>query len=212
MTRPAGLLLPEVGAFDTAARHIAAILEQADRHALGTFRALAACATGRMLFMRGNPDAGAAALRSGLMQMEATGYRSLQTIFRGYFAEALSAAGNPDEGLAEAEAALRFAEQTEYMRFVPELLCIHGSLMALRQPDDAATEQIFLRAIDLSRQQQASYWELRAALGLAECWQTQGRQAEAYALLAPIYRRFTDGFAAPVLVRANALLRATEGR
>jgi hypothetical protein len=30
-------------------------------------------------------------------------------------------------------------------------------------------------------------------------------------LLAPICQRFTEGFAAPVLVRANALLRAIEG-
>ena len=107
---------------------------QADRHALGTFRALAACATGRMLFMRGDPVSAAAALRSGLAQMEATGYRSLQTIFRGYFAEALTAAGNADEGLAEVERALRYAEQTEYMRFVPELLRIHGSVIAHSQP------------------------------------------------------------------------------
>ena len=112
----------------------------------------------------------------------------------------------------EIQAALRFAEQTEYMRFVPELLCIHGSLIALRQPDDPAADQIFQRAIDLSRQQQALYWELRAALSLAELWQMQGRQTEAYTLLRPIHRRFTEGFAAPVLIRASALLRSIDGR
>jgi non-specific serine/threonine protein kinase len=212
MTRPAGLLFPEIGALDTAERYIAAILEQADQHALHTFHALAVCAKGRVLFMRGEPASGAAALRAGLTQFEATGYRSLQTIFRGYFAEALTAAGNADEGLAEIQAALRFAEQTEYMRFVPELLCIHGSLIALRQPDDPAADQIFQRAIDLSRQQQALYWELRAALSLAELWQMQGRQTEAYTLLRPIHRRFTEGFAAPVLIRASALLRSIDGR
>jgi non-specific serine/threonine protein kinase len=210
MTRPAGLLFPEVGAFDTAERHIAAILEQADRHALGTFRALAACATGRMLFMRGDPAAGAAALRSGLAQMEATGYRSLQTIFRGYFAEALTAAGNADEGLAEVERAMRYAEQTEYMRFVPELMRIHGSVIAHGQPGNPKTEQILRRAIDLSQRQGALYWELRAALALAEDRQMQGRRMEAYALLAPIYRRFSEGFATPILARANALLQATQ--
>ena len=209
MTRPAGLLFPEVGAFDTAERHIAAILEQADRHALGTFRALAACATGRMLFMRGDPAAGAAALRSGLAQMEATGYRSLQTIFRGYFAEALTAAGHADEGIAEVERALRYAEQTEYMRFVPELLRIQGSVVAHGQPGNPKAEQILRRAIALSQRQGALYWELRAALALAEQWQMQGRRTEASALLAPIYRRFSDGFATPILRRAKALLQAT---
>jgi non-specific serine/threonine protein kinase len=211
MTRPAGLLFPEVGAFDTAERHIAAILEQADLHALGTFRALAACANGRLLFMRGDPVSGAAALRSGLAQMEATGYRSLQTIFRGYFAEALTAAGNADEGLAEAETALRYAEQTEYMRFVPELLRIHGSVIAHSQPDNPKAEQILRRAIDLSQRQGALYWELRAALALAEQWQMQGRRSEAHALLSPVYGRFTEGFTTPTLTRASALLLALAG-
>jgi non-specific serine/threonine protein kinase len=211
MTRPAGLLFPEIGAFATAERYIAAILELADRHALHTFRALAACANGRMLFMRGDPASGTVALRSGLAQMEATGYRSLQTIFRGYFAEALTAVGNAEEGLAEAEAALRFAEQTEYMRFVPELLCIHASVIAHSQPDNPKAEQILLGAIDLSQRQGALYWELRAALALAEHWQMQGRRTEAYTLLSPIYQRFTEGFATPILARANALLQATSG-
>ena len=211
LAQPAGLLLPEVGAFDTAERHIAAMWELADRHALDSFRAYAVCAKGRVLFMRGDPDAGAAALRCGLAQMEEAGYRLVHPIFRGYLAEALTAAGNADEGLTEAEAALRDAEQMDYMRFVPELLRIHGSVIARRQPEDPAAEQMFRRAIDLARRQQALYWELRAALSLAELWQTQGRLAEARATLAPIYQRFTEGLATPVLVRAGALLRATAG-
>jgi non-specific serine/threonine protein kinase len=158
-----------------------------------------------MLFMRGDPVSGAAALRSGLAQMEATGYRSLQTIFRHYFAEALTAEGNADKGLAEVEAAPRYAEQTEYMRFVPELLRIYGSVIAHSQPDNPKAEQILLRAIDLSRRQGALYWELRAALALAEHWQMQGRRTQAYALLSPIYQRFTEGFTTPILARANTL-------
>ena len=124
-------------------------------------------------------------------------------------AEALIASGNADEGLAEVEAALRYAEQTEYMRFVPELLRIQGSVIAHSQPGNPKAEQILLRAIDLSQRQGALYWELRAALALGEHWKMQGRRREAYALLSPIYQRFTEGFATPVLIRANALLRAT---
>lgn len=210
LARPAGLLFPEIGDLDAAEQHIAGIEERAIRYALPTFRAVALCAKGRVLSMRGDPAAGVAALRSGLAQLETTGYRSFLTPFRGYFAEALTAAGNVDEGLAEVEAALRSAEHADYMEYVPELQCIHGRLIALRDPDDPAAERIFSRAIDLSRQEQALYWELRAAVSLAERWRRQGREAEAYALLAPIYRRFTEGFGVPALVRANSLLRAIE--
>ncbi|MGA0560858.1 winged helix-turn-helix domain-containing protein [Ancylobacter sp. VNQ12] len=210
LARPAALLFPELGGFAIAERYIALIEEQSSRYGFPTFRAVALCAKGRVLAMRGDPTAGVAALRSGLAQLEATGYRSFVTPFRGYFAEALTAAGSVDEGLAQAEEALRSAEQTDYMEYVPELQCICGRLLTLRDPDDPSAERIFLRAIDLSRHEQALYWELRAAVSLAERWRRQARQAEAYALLAPIYRRFTGGFGVPALVRANALLRAIE--
>jgi non-specific serine/threonine protein kinase len=210
--RTTGLLFPEVGAFDRAEHLIATMLEQADRYGLDAFRALADCAKGRVLSMRGEPAAGAAALRRGLAQMEEANYTLFHAIFRGYFGEALAAAGHIDEGLAEAEAAMRFAEQMEYSRFLPELLRIHGSLIAKRNPDDhPAPEHLFMRAIDLAHRQQALYWELCAAVSLAELWQSRGRRAQAHALLAPICQRFTESFAAPVLVRANALLRPTEG-
>jgi non-specific serine/threonine protein kinase len=210
LARPAGLLLPEIGALDKAERHIGVMQEHVDRFGLPTFRAVALCAKGRVLFMRGDPVAGAAVLRAGLAQFEATAYRSFIPPFRGYFAEALTAAGDADEGLAEVEAALRSAEQTDYMEYVPELLCIHGRLSALRYPDDPVAEQIFQRAIDLSRKEQALYWELCAALSLAERWQMQGRQVEAYTLLAPICQRFTEGAWTPALVRANSILRVIE--
>jgi non-specific serine/threonine protein kinase len=207
MARAAGLLFSEVGALETADGYIAAMLEQADRYSLDTIRALAVCTRGRVLSLRGEPRAAATALRSGLAQLEGAGYRLFHTIFRGYLAEALAAAGDDDEALAEAEAALHYAEQTDYMRFVPELLRIRGSLTTLRQPDDPAAESMFQRAIELAHQQDALYWELRAGLSLAERWRMQGQFGKAQALLAPIYQRFTEGFAAPVLVRANAFLR-----
>jgi len=205
--RPAGLLYPEIGEFEIAWRYGAVIEEQATRYALPTFRAVALCAQGRVRSMRGDAAGGVAALRAGLAQLEATGYRSFVTPFAGYFAEALAAAGQTDHGLEVVEAALRSAEQADYMEYVPELLGIHGRLVALRNPDDPAAERIFLRAIDLSRQEHALYWELSAAVSLAECWQRRDRSEEAYALVAPIYRQFTQGLTAPTLLRANALLR-----
>ncbi len=130
---------------------------------------------------------------------------------RGAYAEALGAAGNVDEGLAEAEAALRRAEELDYLWLVPELLRIQGSLSDTRIAEDHATaEQLFSRAIEQAHGQRALYWELCAAVGLAELWQTQRRHAEAHALLAPICQGFTEGFATPVLLRANALLQQTE--
>ena len=63
------------------------------------------------------------------------------------------------------------------------------------------------QALDIARRQQAKSLELRAAMSLARLWQRQGQRAEAYALLAPIYGWFTEGFDTG-LARSQALLEA----
>jgi predicted ATPase len=47
---------------------------------------------------------------------------------------------------------------------------------------------------------------LRAAMSLAHLWQQQGKCAEAYELLAPVYNWFTEGFNTADLQEAKALL------
>jgi predicted ATPase len=46
----------------------------------------------------------------------------------------------------------------------------------------------------------------RRATSLARLWRDQGRRADAQALLAPVYSWFTEGFDAPDLIDAKALL------
>ena len=67
---------------------------------------------------------------------------------------------------------------------------------------------MFSPARAVAHRQQAKSLELRAALSLARLWQQQGKQAEAHALLAPIYGWFTEGFDTADLQEAQALLEA----
>ena len=67
-------------------------------------------------------------------------------------------------------------------------------------------EESLQHALEIARRQQAKSWELRAALSLSRLWQRQGKQAEARALLAPIYGWFTEGFDTAALQEAKALL------
>jgi predicted ATPase len=48
--------------------------------------------------------------------------------------------------------------------------------------------------------------ELRCATGLARQWHERGRNRPARELLAPVYRRFTEGFDTADLRAARALL------
>ena len=72
----------------------------------------------------------------------------------------------------------------------------------------AEAETWLQRALDVARRQEAKSLELRAAMSLSRLWQQQGKQAEAHALLAPIYGWFTEGFDTADLQEAKALLEA----
>lgn len=76
-----------------------------------------------------------------------------------------------------------------------------GPISPAREP-----EGWFPRALEAAREQEARWFELRAAASLARLWQRQGRRAEAHELLAPIYDWFTEGFDTPDLIEAWALL------
>lgn len=58
--------------------------------------------------------------------------------------------------------------------------------------DPAKVEACFDQALVVARRQQARSYELRAATQMSRLWQSQGKRAEARALLAPVYDWFTE--------------------
>jgi predicted ATPase len=84
-----------------------------------------------------------------------------------------------------------------------------GEIALMPPAPDAAKAQPYLeRALEISRAQQARSWELRAATSLARLWRDQGRRADAYDLLAPLYGWFTEGFETRDLREAKTLLES----
>jgi predicted ATPase len=72
--------------------------------------------------------------------------------------------------------------------------------------DRSAAEQHYRQAILVAERQSAKLFQLRASISLARLWRDQGKRAEAYDLLAPVYDWFTEGFDAPDLKDAKTLL------
>ncbi|MBV8739183.1 MAG: AAA family ATPase [Alphaproteobacteria bacterium] len=98
-------------------------------------------------------------------------------------------------------------ESTGERWFEAELNRRKGQLL-LGQRQTEAAKALYCKALTIAREQQAKLWELRAAVSLARLWGEQGRRAEAYDLLAPVYGWFTEGFDTPDLKQAKVLLDA----
>jgi predicted ATPase len=103
-----------------------------------------------------------------------------------------------------AEAA-RLVETTEERINEAELLRVPGDLLNTAG-DRSAAEQHYRQAIAIAEGQGTKLLQLRASTSLARLWRDQGKRTEAHDLLAPIYGWFTEGFDAPVLKEAKALL------
>jgi predicted ATPase len=108
------------------------------------------------------------------------------------------------QALAEAHT---LVEQQEERWWEAEVCRLRGVVL-LRQTGmpQAEAETWLQRALDVARRQEAKALELRAAMSLARLWQQQGKRAEAYELLAPVYGWFTEGFDTADLQEAKALL------
>ncbi len=155
-----------------------------------------------------DPNTGFEFLRRGLADLQAASYLVFYPYFQVELAAALGTAARIDDGLAEIDVALRFAAATGHRWFVPETLRVKGELLALRDPVHPAVEDSFYRGAEVAREQGALFWELRLAVSLARLRIEQNRHVEARQILAPVYGRFTEGFATADLQAARAMLDA----
>jgi predicted ATPase len=139
-----------------------------------------------------------------------TGGRSFYLpLYLSHLAGAHSEAGNWNEALRCIDEAIETANVTKERWCEAEIHRIAGEI-ALKSPerDEAKAEEYFKRALTVARHQQAKSWELRAAMSLARLRRDQGKPDEAYELLAPVYKWFTEGFGTRDLREAKALLEA----
>jgi predicted ATPase len=122
-------------------------------------------------------------------------------------AEVSAHLGETAAGLEALAEALLTLPQSGARWWEAEVHRVRGELLrqrAVAQPGEA--EACFQHALAVARRQEAKSLELRAAMSLSRLWQQQGKRAEAYELLAPLYGWFTEGFDTADLQEAKALL------
>ena len=113
--------------------------------------------------------------------------------------------GQPVDGLNCLAEAAQIIETTDERQSEAVLHWVQGDLLNATG-DPSAAERSYHRAIAVAKLQNAKPFELRASIKLALLWRKQDRRGEAPNPLAPIYGWFTEGFDAPDLKEAKALL------
>ncbi|HXH09702.1 MAG TPA: AAA family ATPase [Alphaproteobacteria bacterium] len=164
---------------------------------------------GWALIAQGQREDGVAEIRQGVVAYRAAGIELLLPFFLAVLAETYARMKQAQVGMRLLNEALALSLKHGSHFYEAELYRLKGELLLVQDAGrGVSAEACFRQAVDVARRQQAKSLELRAAMSLSRLWQQQGKRAEAYNLLAPIYGWFTEGFDTADLQDAKALLEA----
>ena len=196
------------GDLDATERYVTALFDYSARPALAAWHRPARCYDGVRLIKRGSMVEGLELLRATLEDLRATSFIPYYPFMLGTLAQGLAGGGHVAQALATIDEALAKSNRDDERWWIAELLRIKAGLILLAEDADAAptAEALLQDSLAWTRRQGALSLELRCATDLARLWQQQGRAAPARDLLAPIYGRFTEGYATADLEAARALL------
>jgi len=112
-----------------------------------------------------------------------------------------------EEALIVLEEAQQLANKNNERFHEAELYRLKGELLLdLDGKDKSEPETCFIKAIEISRKQDAKSLELRAVISYSRLLQTQGKKEEARHMLSEIYGWFTEGFDTKDLREANSII------
>jgi class 3 adenylate cyclase/tetratricopeptide (TPR) repeat protein len=188
-----------------AAVHADEAMAHSIEHSLADYEQRARFIQGDLLAQSGDPQHGIELMQSTITAIEGTNSVNRRTLYLGHSAPAHANLGQPKVGLGLLNKAIQTAELTDERFFEAELYRLRGkTLLTLGRKREAEAD--LQRALTIAQQQQARWWELRAATSLAKCWYDEGKYLEAYSLLQPVYNWFVEGSDTTSLRDAKALL------
>jgi predicted ATPase len=186
-------------------RHAEEAVALSTEHGLPVFLASATMSRGMSLILLGQGQEGLSLVTQGIAGLRATGAVAGMPGALITLAFAYARLGQPVDGLNCLAEAAEIIETTDERQTEAMLHSLRGDLLNATG-DPSAAERSYHQAIAVAKLQSAKLPELRASISLARLWCKQDRRGEARNLLAPIYGWFTEGFNAPFLKEAKALL------
>jgi class 3 adenylate cyclase/tetratricopeptide (TPR) repeat protein len=186
--------------------HVVELLALTTQHGFPHYLGWALAHRGRSLVALGQTQEGLDLLNQGLAELRATGGVVSTPMVFIWLAEAHTMLRQPAEARNWLAEAARVVETTDERVSEAELVHRVTGDMLNAAGDRSAAEQHYRQAIAVAERQSARLLQLRASVSLARLWRDQGKPMEARDLLGPIYNWFTEGFDAPDLKDAKALL------
>ncbi|MBV9776588.1 MAG: tetratricopeptide repeat protein, partial [Acetobacteraceae bacterium] len=172
---------------------------------VASFDAMATIHRGHVIACLGTPEEGISLMEKGIAAYAATEAVIWSGYHRARLSEAYQRLGRPREARQLLIEAQDCAERTGERWYDAELMRRMGEVDR-QEGDVGAAERRFTQALAIAQRQHAKLWELHAATSLARLWHEQRRDAEARAVLAPVYGWFKEGLETGSLRRAKAVL------
>lgn len=168
---------------------------------------LAPISSGTALISKGQLARGLALFKSGSAAWQASGGRLGILSGSSVLAVAMAQLGDIDGALDLLEEGIGKIERPgwEERYYYAEALRTKGSIHE-RKGELTRAEHTYIASLNWARQQRAKSWELRTATSNARLMRDQGRIKEAYELLGPVYKWFTEGLDTPDLKDGKLLL------
>ncbi len=159
------------------------------------------------LMQQGELRKGISYMRQALATYSATGATLMTPYWLVLLAQAQAKIGQTEKAIGLLRKAQTIAESGSELWCLAELLRLRGELLLSITPRNYNEgEALLQQALETARRQQAKSLELRCAISLSQLWEKQGKKEKAFELLAEVHRSFTEGFDAPDLKQAKAVL------
>ncbi|WP_394831049.1 protein kinase [Pendulispora rubella] len=146
-------------------------------------------------------------LQAALARRASMGANLAFTRYLSVLAQGQLGMGALEEAMLSVDKAMEISKRTDEHYCDAELLRMKGEiLLAMDESNADHAARIFERGLERARGQHARSWELRLACSYGRLLASQGKTAEANALLAPVLATFTEGHGTRDLRMAHALL------
>jgi predicted ATPase len=197
------------GDTEAALRTADSLLELTRQHGISVYATLGTMCSGWARAQLGDREAGVAEFREALATYTGQGNKGHVPLYQGLLAELEADGQDTEAALTRMDAALALAAETGEHWTDSFLHRVRGEILLKLDPANTApAEETFLTAIAIAQQQKARSFELRAALSLANLYQSTGRAADAHAVLAPALEGFSPTPEFPEIEQAQTLLAA----